>query len=117
MHKHVGGRWLVTLAIAIMVAIAAAACGSAGSKDFGPGQADASDTTDGAAVFSIGADGGTVCIPKTCTQLGYDCGRNGDGCGGSLNCGGCGSGRVFWGGRGWRSGGRKGGGPRGAVGF
>ncbi len=29
------------------------------------------------------------CIPKTCSQLGYDCGTNGDGCGHTINCGTC----------------------------
>ncbi len=29
------------------------------------------------------------CTPKTCTQLGYDCGSNSDGCGGVLDCGTC----------------------------
>jgi hypothetical protein len=31
-------------------------------------------------------DGGPLCVPKTCAQLGYDCGQAGDGCGGSINC-------------------------------
>jgi hypothetical protein len=33
-------------------------------------------------------DAGT-CIPKTCQQLGYNCGLNGDGCGNMINCGSC----------------------------
>jgi hypothetical protein len=39
----------------------------------------------------VAADGGTVnlCTPKTCAQLGYDCGPAGDGCGNLLNCGSC----------------------------
>ena len=32
---------------------------------------------------------GTACTPKTCAQLGYNCGPAGDGCGGELNCGTC----------------------------
>jgi hypothetical protein len=33
-----------------------------------------------------------VCVPDTCAGLGYNCGSWGDGCGGTLNCGTCGSG-------------------------
>jgi hypothetical protein len=29
------------------------------------------------------------CIPKTCAELGYNCGINGDGCGHTVNCGTC----------------------------
>jgi hypothetical protein len=29
------------------------------------------------------------CCPKTCAQAGYDCGKNGDGCGGAIDCGEC----------------------------
>jgi hypothetical protein len=31
------------------------------------------------------------CVPKTCDSLDYECGRVSDGCGKTLNCGGCGS--------------------------
>ncbi|MFO0572498.1 MAG: hypothetical protein U1A78_00725 [Polyangia bacterium] len=30
-----------------------------------------------------------MCTPKTCAQLGYNCGMQGDGCGGVINCGSC----------------------------
>jgi hypothetical protein len=30
-----------------------------------------------------------ACTPKTCAQLGYNCGPQGDGCGGTLQCGTC----------------------------
>jgi hypothetical protein len=33
--------------------------------------------------------GGCGCCPKTCAQLGYNCGMQGDGCGGVLDCGTC----------------------------
>ncbi len=29
------------------------------------------------------------CVPATCESLGQECGQPGDGCGGTLNCGGC----------------------------
>jgi hypothetical protein len=35
---------------------------------------------------------GTGCVPKTCTELGVECGPAGDGCGGALQCGACGVG-------------------------
>lgn len=38
----------------------------------------------------INGDGGiTGCKPKTCMELGYTCGPNGDGCGGLIDCGTC----------------------------
>lgn len=36
---------------------------------------------------------GTGCVPKTCADLGVECGMAGDGCGGTLSCGTCGSGQ------------------------
>jgi hypothetical protein len=39
-----------------------------------------------------------VCTPKTCAQLGIKCGPAGDGCGGTLACGVCGSGQTCGGG-------------------
>jgi hypothetical protein len=46
-----------------------------------------------------GNDGGTTCVPRTCAQLGAECGQQGDGCGGTLNCGSCNS-PDFCGGKG-----------------
>ncbi len=34
-------------------------------------------------------DGGVACTPKTCAQLGYNCGDTDDGCGNVINCGSC----------------------------
>ncbi len=36
---------------------------------------------------SIAPDGGPVCVPKKCSDLGYDCGVAADGCGSTINCG------------------------------
>jgi hypothetical protein len=36
-----------------------------------------------------GKTGTGVCVPKTCTQLGYTCGPASNGCGGLLDCGKC----------------------------
>ncbi|HEY7954032.1 MAG TPA: hypothetical protein VII38_02030, partial [Polyangia bacterium] len=38
------------------------------------------------------------CTPKSCTQLGFSCGMQGDGCGGTQNCGSCSGGQVCGGG-------------------
>jgi hypothetical protein len=34
----------------------------------------------------VTSDGGSNCTPKTCAQLGYNCGLSSDGCAGTLNC-------------------------------
>jgi hypothetical protein len=34
-------------------------------------------------------DAGLTCVPRTCASVGANCGPMGDGCGGTLNCGGC----------------------------
>jgi len=46
------------------------------------------------------ADGGLKCTPKTCQDLGYDCGPAADGCGGLIQCGSCPA-PEFCGGRGF----------------
>ena len=44
-------------------------------------------------------DGGNPCVPKTCQQLGYNCGPAGDGCGGLIpSCGTCTGGNICGGG-------------------
>jgi hypothetical protein len=35
----------------------------------------------------LAPDGGATCVPKSCTDWGYDCGPAGDGCGNMLDCG------------------------------
>jgi hypothetical protein len=55
----------------------------------------ASPQTCGGGGFSVcgtmtsSPDAGMTCTPKTCAQLGFDCGMNSDGCGSTLNCGTC----------------------------
>ncbi len=41
----------------------------------------------GAAIYSPGVNG--TCTPKTCAQVGANCGSVSDGCGGTLSCGTC----------------------------
>ena len=43
-------------------------------------------TPDGG-VFNTDGSGG--CVAMTCAQLGFNCGQNADGCGGTIDCGGC----------------------------
>jgi hypothetical protein len=55
-------------------------CGAGGFSLCGvPGPGDA----------SAGEGGANACTASTCTSLGYTCGKNGDGCGGILDCGTC----------------------------
>ncbi len=90
--NHVG-RWLSILGIAGCSAGAVASCGSgAPTSDFSKGEPDASMGSDGGLVNDgslLQGDGSTGCTPKTCKESGYTCGMNGDGCGGTLDCGSC----------------------------
>lgn len=36
----------------------------------------------------------TVCVPKTCSVLGFECGTAGDDCGNTLDCGTCAAGKT-----------------------
>jgi hypothetical protein len=49
---------------------------------------------------SSSADGGgtVACTPKTCSDLGFNCGPAGDGCGGAIPCGTCGGTDICGGG-------------------
>jgi hypothetical protein len=93
-----------TLVLAMAAAIACVACGSAAPSTFGPQETDASTpiaSSDGSTPIGalLGGDAGSAaCVPKTCVQLGYTCGMNGDGCGGTLDCGGCPAGQYCGGG-------------------
>jgi hypothetical protein len=54
--------------------------GDSGNTSVDSGTPDASMPT---------GDSGTGCVPLTCTKLKANCGLQGDGCGGSVNCGSC----------------------------
>ena len=101
MGTRIGARWLSTLVVAAAPLIAAASCGGAGNGA-SAGRPDASDTAtedSGPSVFVSSDDAGSkTCVPKTCAQLGYTCGMNGDGCGATLDCGTCPSGQFCGGG-------------------
>jgi hypothetical protein len=87
-------RWL-----GVGLVVAAAGCAQGGTTDGGPaGDAESDGSGDGTLgdgnvgdtdfVIDAPADGGT-CVAKTCASLGADCGTQGDGCGGTLDCGTC----------------------------
>lgn len=107
-----GARGWRRIALAFAASALVVACGSrtgllfdveddAGSPDAGRDATldqslDAPDTGD--ASIDEGADAEDAppdvpllakCIPRTCGSQGFDCGLNGDGCGGVINCGAC----------------------------
>ena len=82
-----------TLVVAAALASFAAACGGAGDAG---GLLDASAAGD---ALSLGIDT-PGCSPRSCHALGYTCGKNADGCGALVDCGGC-SGNDYCGGGGF----------------
>ncbi|MBI5535713.1 MAG: hypothetical protein HY898_23480 [Deltaproteobacteria bacterium] len=60
--------------------------------------ADATYELSEAAPDVIEQDGPTVCSPKSCANLGAECGSAPDGCGGKVDCGTCASGKHCGGG-------------------
>ncbi|HEY8041274.1 MAG TPA: hypothetical protein VIF15_15815, partial [Polyangiaceae bacterium] len=96
------GQWVCMLAIAWGSASAVVSCGSSGDSSVfnggGPQDSstgtndDSSVTTDDGPSFvndDGGGDGNGGCVPKTCKDLGFDCGPQGDGCGNVIQCGTC----------------------------
>ena len=68
-------------------------CGPAGDGCGGQiacGTCSGKETCGGGGVYGqCGYPDAGSCAPRTCAQLGYDCGDNGDGCGGVIHCGSC----------------------------
>jgi hypothetical protein len=95
MRMRDAGRLFSIFAVTCLVMVVAASCGGAGNA--GPGGGDAS-TYDGPGTFIVQDSSTTTsntCIPKTCAELGYDCGPNSDGCGDPLmDCGTCPTGQM-----------------------
>jgi hypothetical protein len=97
-------RWFGPLALLAVLGGSVVSCGTApGSRFIGNGAIDASapGTEDGALPPGANADASLInlpdatgCVPKTCQDLGFDCGQNSDGCGGALSCGSCGPGET-----------------------
>jgi hypothetical protein len=65
-------------------------CNANGSSDAGPdcpsGEICGGNGMVNVCVGGVPADGGSNCKPKTCTDLGYNCGLASDGCNGIINC-------------------------------
>jgi hypothetical protein len=78
------------------------ACGPAGDGCGGQiacGACPGKDTCGGGGVYGqCGYPDAGSCLPRTCQALGYDCGDNGDGCGGVIHCGTCTAPQVCGGG-------------------
>jgi hypothetical protein len=82
-------RWTFVVAIAGATGATVAACGGGGSTHDSAGvNFDASSDATGG-LLSLDGGSGSRCTPKTCSQAGFTCGMNGDGCGGTLDCGSC----------------------------
>ncbi len=93
MRMRDAGRLFSIFAVTSLVMVTVASCGGAGSA--ASGGIDAS-TFDGNGQRFIIQDGGSAqqssCVPKTCAQQGFNCGPNGDTCGGEIDCGTCAAG-------------------------
>lgn len=90
-----GAPWKSLLGIAAatcLAGLAAASCGDDAGSVFDAGNNDGGtiNPNDDGGILPTGDGGGpTKCVPKTCLELGYTCGPNGDGCGNLLDCGQC----------------------------
>jgi hypothetical protein len=90
MRRRNVGQLFCTFVIVAASALSAISCGGAGDNASIFPSMDAADRTQPPPPFDgslLGdAPTGPMCTPKTCAQLGFTCGKNGDGCGGVLNC-------------------------------
>jgi hypothetical protein len=79
-------RWLLSW---VAFAAIAVACGGSGNQ-FGSRPLDSMEGGTSGLVFAIDASLVTsTCQAKSCSDLGYTCGQNSDGCGGVVDCGSC----------------------------
>src|SRR5215472_7195520 len=93
------GHWICLLAIVGTGAAAVASCGNSPTSVFSglDGSLDQSALPPAAPADAgppVDLDAFSGCVPKKCSDLGYNCGMNGDGCGGLLDCGACPSGQF-----------------------
>ncbi len=81
--------WTFAFGTLCMAAMLTAACGgSGGAPSFGAGDGGRTDATLVDA-SGLNAGEGGACHPLSCAKLGYTCGKTGDGCGGTIDCGSC----------------------------
>ena len=71
------------------IVLTMAGCGSSGGGEGGTVSGDDNDGSVDLGFDSGPTLGSVVCTPKTCAQLGYECGPQGDGCGKVIECGEC----------------------------
>jgi hypothetical protein len=84
------GRLICMFVLVVMTGITAAACGSSGGDNVFAVPDGSIGIEDGSfGDVSFNGDSGNGCKAKTCKDLGYTCGPNGDGCGHQINCGSC----------------------------
>jgi hypothetical protein len=83
----------VLIAVVAGVALVVGACGSRTGLLVPPPPVDASVEVD-ATPDAPGVDINPMCTPRSCEQQGFDCGENGDGCGGIIQCGACEAGQA-----------------------
>src|SRR5277367_3580398 len=84
--QHVG-RLVSLFVLTCGIFVVAASCGGAGNDT--AGDHDASTFDGFGPGFTQDSSAANPCTPKSCATLGYNCGVNGDGCGGSQDCGVC----------------------------
>jgi hypothetical protein len=77
----------VVFAVVVTCLVAVAACGSRTGLLVPERAPDASVDVEAGGDASSDVD--ISCTPRTCTQQGFDCGTNGDGCGHVIQCGTC----------------------------
>ncbi len=97
MRMRDAGRLFSIYGVIGLVIVTVASCGGAGGAANTGNDASVYDGS--GQTFTI-QDSGTMtssnpCVPKTCEQQGFNCGLNGDGCGGPLkDCGACPTGQT-----------------------
>jgi hypothetical protein len=81
------GRLISVAVLVGLIVITVASCGSSGSDNPTDIDASASDAFSGG--FTNGDGSASTCAPRTCAEQGFNCGKNADGCGGTIDCGTC----------------------------
>ena len=91
MHSLSAGRLFCALALIGLACLTIAACSGSNTSQFGGTTGGSVDGGGGPGILYNNGDGATLstCMPKTCTDWGYTCGKNSDGCGGVVDCGTC----------------------------
>jgi hypothetical protein len=84
--QHVG-RLVSLFVLSCSIFVVAASCGGAGNDT--AGGPDASTFDGFGPGFTQDSSTASSCTPKSCATLGYNCGVNADGCGGTQDCGVC----------------------------